>query len=129
MTFSGFVLVIQEKDLVLLKVVKQRLRLQLRKDKESSAKLDKYRVRIYWYKYIKTQKPGEISFIRAQKFEVRLLNHDRPAMVEISSNPAIYHNEFLFSEVIVNGRSVSKRTRNNVNFLERSFFQAYINRS
>jgi hypothetical protein len=47
--FSGFVLVIQEKDLVLLKVVKQRLRFQLRKDKESTAKLDKYRVRFILY--------------------------------------------------------------------------------
>ena len=41
---AGFVLVIQEKDLVLLKVVKQRLRLALRRDKEAAAKLDKYRV-------------------------------------------------------------------------------------
>jgi len=38
------VLVIQEKDLVLLKVVKQRLRMALRKEKDSTAKLDKYRV-------------------------------------------------------------------------------------
>lgn len=43
---NSFVLVIQEKDLVLLKVVKQRLRLQLRKDKESTAKLDKYRLEV-----------------------------------------------------------------------------------
>lgn len=38
-------LVIQEKDLVILKVQKQRLRLALRRDRESQAKLDKYRVR------------------------------------------------------------------------------------
>ncbi|XP_045177159.2 uncharacterized protein LOC123537489 isoform X2 [Mercenaria mercenaria] len=43
---NSFVLVIQEKDLVLLKVVKQRLRFQLRKDKESTAKLDKYRLEV-----------------------------------------------------------------------------------
>lgn len=42
--FPGFVLVIQEKDHVILKVVKQRLRLALRRDRESQAKLDKYRV-------------------------------------------------------------------------------------
>lgn len=43
---NSFVLVIQEKDLVLLKVVKQRLRMSLRKDKETTAKLDKYRLEV-----------------------------------------------------------------------------------
>ncbi|WAR02271.1 hypothetical protein MAR_008829 [Mya arenaria] len=41
---NSFVLVIQEKDLVLLKVVKQRLRLALRREKDSAVKLDKYRI-------------------------------------------------------------------------------------
>ena len=42
--YAGFVLVIKEKDLVLLKVIKQRLRAALRREKDSTAKLDRYRV-------------------------------------------------------------------------------------
>ncbi|KAH3890347.1 uncharacterized protein LOC127851559 isoform X2 [Dreissena polymorpha] len=43
---NSFVLVIQEKDLVMLKVVKQRLRMALRRDKETAGKLDKYRLEV-----------------------------------------------------------------------------------
>ena len=42
--FSGFVLVIQEKDLVQLKVVKQLLRRSLRRERELSEKLERYKV-------------------------------------------------------------------------------------
>ena len=42
--FSGFVLVIQEKDLVQLKVVKQLLRRALRRERDLSEKLERYKV-------------------------------------------------------------------------------------
>ncbi|XP_052798096.1 uncharacterized protein LOC128230117 isoform X1 [Mya arenaria] len=62
---NSFVLVIQEKDLVLLKVVKQRLRLALRREKDSAVKLDKYRLEVRQLQGLCRKHGAEESAIQA----------------------------------------------------------------
>ncbi|KAL4224864.1 Voltage-gated hydrogen channel 1 [Mactra antiquata] len=62
---NSFVLVIQEKDLVLLKVAKQRLRLLQKKEKDSSSKLDKYRLEVKQLQGLCRKQGAEESAIQA----------------------------------------------------------------